>query len=110
MRLLPFWILASLAVIALGCQQAGTFVSTAGATAPTPPVPVPRTPAPTAPGATIPEVTTVQHEWLAFGDSITQDAFAVNLAWQDRLGTQGPVPVNAGVRGDTTTNALARVD
>jgi lysophospholipase L1-like esterase len=55
-------------------------------------------------------MTTVQHEWLAFGDSITQDAFAVDLTWKERLGTQAPTPVNAGVRGETTSDALARVD
>lgn len=101
--------------LALGCQQSGTPVSTTvtslqapAAVAPATPVPSPRTPAPSV--APSPVEIAMPSEWLAFGDSITQDTFAVDLAWKERLGAQGPVPVNEGVRGDTTTNALVRID
>lgn len=111
MRLTIPGVAAVYLAFALGCQQASTPVSTtatqlqAPATvAPATPVPSSRTPAPS------PLESAMPSEWLAFGDSITQDAFAVDLAWKDRLGPQAPVPVNAGVRGDTTTNALARID
>lgn len=89
----PTWIAMSLLLVALGCQQAGS------PSAPTP-LTVAGGPAVTAHSAT----------WLAFGDSLTQDAFATNMAWRNLLGENGPAPINAGVRGDTTTTALARLD
>ncbi|MNS68861.1 multifunctional acyl-CoA thioesterase I and protease I and lysophospholipase L1 [compost metagenome] len=115
MRFFPIWLGASVLGLALGCQPAAVQpepapVTVAGnspeveraaiAAASTAPVPTPRTPPPTeAPVG-----------WLAFGDSLTQDAFATILAWREVLGPNGPTPINAGVRGDTTTTALARID
>jgi acyl-CoA thioesterase-1 len=49
--------------------------------------------------------------WLAFGDSITQLAFqAPPTAWASVLGASAPPIINAGVRGDTSLDALKRVD
>jgi acyl-CoA thioesterase-1 len=115
MRVFPIWLGASALGLALGCQPAAVQpdpapVTVAGqgpeaerpaiAAASTTPVPTPRTPPPTeAPVG-----------WLAFGDSLTQDAFATLVAWREVLGPNGPTPINAGVRGDTTTTALTRLD
>jgi lysophospholipase L1-like esterase len=115
MRFFPIWLGASALGLALGCQPAAVQpdpapVTVAGnspeaerpaiAAASTAPVPIPRTPPPSeAPVG-----------WLAFGDSLTQDAFATLVAWREVLGPNGPTPINAGVRGDTTTTALARID
>lgn len=115
MRFFPIWLGASALGLALGCQPAAVQpdpapVTLAGnspeagkpaiAQASTAPAPTPRTPPPTeAPVG-----------WLAFGDSLTQDAFATVLAWREVLGPNGPTPINAGVRGDTTTTALTRID
>src|SRR4051812_16688077 len=106
----PFWILGIAALLAIGCQPAGTPVvptslgAPVAATTPEPQAGPTRTPVnmPTAPIST--------RTWLAFGDSITQDAFAADVAWRGVLGTGAPAFVNEGVRGDTTVNALARVD
>ena len=70
---------------------------------------VPLTPAGAGPSGG-PVVTQSKPTWLAFGDSLTQDAFAVNLAWKEVLGPEGPAPINAGVRGDMAGAALARPD
>src|SRR5690606_18360081 len=53
---------------------------------------------------------TTSPQWLAFGDSLTQDAFAVNMAWKEVLGPAGPAPVNAGVGGDLAGGAIGRLD
>jgi lysophospholipase L1-like esterase len=89
----PIGIVISTLLVAMGCQQAGS--------------PVAPTPIAVAGGAA---VTANASTWLAFGDSITQDAFATNVAWRSVLGTDGPQLINAGVRGDTTTTALTRLD
>lgn len=93
MHLKPIGFVISALLVAMGCQQAG---------APVAPTPL------TVAGGTA--VTANAPTWLAFGDSITQDAFATTVAWRDVLGAEGPQPINAGVRGDTTTTALARLD
>lgn len=93
MHVKPIGIVISTLLVAMGCQQAG---------APVAPAPIA-----VAGGAA---VTANTPTWLAFGDSITQDAFAANVAWRSLLGTDGPQPINAGVRGDTTTTALGRLD
>ncbi|MFN3428903.1 MAG: SGNH/GDSL hydrolase family protein [Candidatus Sericytochromatia bacterium] len=115
MRVFPIWLGACALGLALGCQPAavqpdpapvtvaGNSPEAAGpaiASASTTPVPTPRTPPPTE----------APIGWLAFGDSITQDAFALVMAWTEVLGTNGPAPINAGARGDTTTTALTRLD
>jgi lysophospholipase L1-like esterase len=93
MHLKPIGFVISALLVAMGCQQAGS--------------PVAPTPIAVAGGTA---VTANAPTWLAFGDSITQDAFAINVAWRSVLGTEGPQPINAGVRGDTTTTALSRLD
>lgn len=92
MRLQRTWTGAAMLLAALGCQQASP---------PSVPIPV----------STVGVATVTQPKptWIAFGDSITQDAFAATVAWRGVLGADGPVAVNAGVRGDTTTTALSRL-
>jgi lysophospholipase L1-like esterase len=117
MRLSPTWLPASLLLLALGCSKAGAPadppsvpVTIAGGIAVPPASPdatPPRAPNPVPSGL---EPRPAGASWLAFGDSLTQDAFGKALAWHEVLGPEGPAPVNAGVWGDTTTSALARLD
>ena len=86
------WTGAALLLAALGCQQASP---------PVVPSPVAITGAAT--------LNQPKPAWLAFGDSITQDAFGSPQAWRAVLGADGPLQINAGVRGDTTTTALGRL-
>lgn len=47
--------------------------------------------------------------WLAFGDSITQDAFSSPQAWNQVWAGQAPAVINAGARGQTSTYAAGEI-
>lgn len=50
-------------------------------------------------------------QWLAFGDSITQDAFAAPLdAWKATWTNTDPTVTNAGIRGADSAYALTQAD
>jgi hypothetical protein len=103
MRVLTLGMAAMIGLTAFGCGQSPSPVvpTSVGSPAAAPPA----SPLPSRPESSMP-----RRLWIAFGDSITQDAFAADLAWRGVLGEEGPSFVNAGVRGDTTINALARLD
>jgi lysophospholipase L1-like esterase len=106
----PFWISAIAALWAIGCQPAGAPVVPTSLGAPTvAATPQPQS-GPTRTPVQTPPTTPASRTWIALGDSITQDAFAADVAWGSVLGTGAPAFVNAGVRGDTTADALERLD
>lgn len=55
-------------------------------------------------------VTTQPHRWLAYGDSITDDAFRNALIWQAAFPEGAPEVINSGMRGATSTNAVGKLD
>lgn len=93
MRKLTWGVLA-LALVA-GCAQASAPVETQA----TPPVEVAA-------------VNTPINQWLAFGDSITDDAFRFtsSAGWAAPFGGQPPEAANAGFPGATALNAVQMID